>query len=244
MGLTTALRFSMTNTGEPGADHTERYQAALDMAAYADEHGFTGVSCEEHHLAATGWLPSPLIMASALAARTRTVRISVAAAKRAARLGLPFSPPMAMPAVEAVYTQELKRHDKTGFVYRPENDSTVTLLHHDPDAAWKTYGCYIMNEVNEYSAWKRSDTPRPGEEAPTSIEHLRTLNNVEILTPQQLIDQIVSGRKEIVMNPLVGGLPPDEGWASLQLLGSEVLPRIAKHRSTLPGDGSSAGRSP
>ena len=72
MGLMTALRLNMTNVDDPTADHSERYRAALDMAEYADEHGFTGVSCEEHHLASTGWLPSPLVMAAALAARTRT----------------------------------------------------------------------------------------------------------------------------------------------------------------------------
>lgn len=77
MGLMTALRFNMTNVADPAGKHGDRYQAALDMAAYADQHGFTGVSCEEHHLAATGWLPSPLIMAAALAGRTSRLRISV-----------------------------------------------------------------------------------------------------------------------------------------------------------------------
>ena len=54
MGVMVALRLNMTNRADPGARHGERYQAALEMAAYADDHGFTGISCEEHHLAATG----------------------------------------------------------------------------------------------------------------------------------------------------------------------------------------------
>ena len=69
MGVMTAIRFNMTNIADPGADHSERYTAALDMASYADQHGFTAVSCEEHHLAVNGWLPSPLMMAAALAGR-------------------------------------------------------------------------------------------------------------------------------------------------------------------------------
>ena len=234
MSLLTALRLNMTNIADPTAHHGERYQAALDMAEYADQRGFTAISGEEHHLATTGWLPSPLILAAAIAGRTRSVRISInalivplydpvrlaediavldnltqgrfsfvagmgyrpeeyhavgkewsqraalmdqcltvmlkawsdqpfehegklinvtpksytrphpiffvggmtaAAARRAARFGLPFSPPMAKPEVEAVYERELHKHGKAGFVYHPENGSTVTLLHADPDEA-------------------------------------------------------------------------------------------------------------
>lgn len=325
MSLLTALRLNMTNIADPAAHHAERYQAALDMAEYADEHGFTAVSGEEHHLAATSWLPSPLILAAALAGRTRRVRISInalivplydpvrlaediavldnlaqdrfsfvagmgyrpeeyhaagkdwsqrgalmdhclavmlkawsdqpfdydgtlinvtpkprtrphpivfvggmtaAAARRAARFGLPFSPPMAMPDLEAVYQQELRKHGKTGFVYHPENGSTVTLLHADPDEAWARYGDFIMNEAAEYSAWKRAGVPRPNEIAAAPTEDLRRLNNVEILTPERLTDQIRCGRREIVMNPLIGGLPIDVGWASLHLLTDEVLPHV------------------
>jgi hypothetical protein len=57
MGLLTALRLNMTNIADPSARHGGRYQAALEMAEYADKSGFTAVSGEEHHLAATGWLP-------------------------------------------------------------------------------------------------------------------------------------------------------------------------------------------
>lgn len=152
--------------------------------------------------------------------------MTAAAAKRAARFGLPFSPPAAMPDVEAVYNDELKRLGAKGFIYRPANGSTITLLHHDPDAAWKTYGPFIMNESAEYSGWKRPGVPRPNETTANSLEHLRSLNSVEILTPQQLVEQILAGRREVVINPLVGGLPLEEGWASLHLLADEVLPRV------------------
>jgi alkanesulfonate monooxygenase SsuD/methylene tetrahydromethanopterin reductase-like flavin-dependent oxidoreductase (luciferase family) len=326
MSLLTALRLNMTNVADPTARHAGRYQAALDMAEYADGHGFTAVSGEEHHLAATGWLPSPLILAAAIAGRTRNVRISInalivplynpvrlaediavldnltagrfsfvagmgyrpaeyhaagkdwsrraalmdhclavllkawrdepfeidgavvnvtpkpqtrphplifvggmtaAAARRAARFGLPFSPPMALPDVEAVYEEELRKQGKAGFVYRPENGRRVTLLHTDPDEAWCRYGDFIMNEAAEYSAWKHPDVPRPNETAAATVQELRRLNTVEILTPEQLINQIHGGRREVVMNPLVGGLPVDEGWASLQLLAEQVLPAVA-----------------
>ncbi|OBK21316.1 luciferase [Mycobacterium asiaticum] len=319
----------MTNIADPTARHGDRYRAALEMAEYADTNGFTAVSGEEHHLATTGWLPSPLLLAAALAGRTRHVRISVnalivplydpirlaediavldnlaqgrfsfvagmgyrpeeyhaagkdwsqrgalmdrclsvllqawgdepfeydgavinvtpkphtrphpfffvggmtaAAARRAARFGLPFSPPMAMPDLVALYERELRERGKTGFAYHPENGSTVTLLHPDPDEAWSRYGGFLMNEAAEYSGWKRAGVPRPNESAAASIRELRRLNNVEILTPEELVAQIRSGRTDVVMNPLVGGLPIEDGWASLHRLVDEVFPHVRTPR--------------
>lgn len=43
MSLLTALRLNMTNIADPAAQYGERYRAALDMAEYADNHGFTAV---------------------------------------------------------------------------------------------------------------------------------------------------------------------------------------------------------
>jgi alkanesulfonate monooxygenase SsuD/methylene tetrahydromethanopterin reductase-like flavin-dependent oxidoreductase (luciferase family) len=61
-----------------GAPATELYAAALDMAAWAETRGCLSVVVSEHHGSEDGYLPSPLIMASALAARTTTVPITVA----------------------------------------------------------------------------------------------------------------------------------------------------------------------
>ena len=53
------------NCIQPGLEPTEmsaRYQAFVDMAGYADEHGLNAISLEEHHGAENGWSPSPLVM--------------------------------------------------------------------------------------------------------------------------------------------------------------------------------------
>src|SRR5699024_5903275 len=75
MPLLSALRLNMTNV--PGAGHGERYRAALQMASYADSHGITAIGCEEHHVAATGWLPAPLLLAAAVVGCTSDIRISI-----------------------------------------------------------------------------------------------------------------------------------------------------------------------
>ena len=57
----------------------DRYAAALDMAEWADGLGCARITVSEHHGAADGYLPSPVQMVAAMAARTRHVRFLVAA---------------------------------------------------------------------------------------------------------------------------------------------------------------------
>jgi len=74
-----ALRLNMTGLCEDPRDEALRYQAAVDMAVYAEENGFDTVNLEEHHCADNGWLPSPLVLAAMIVARTKRVRVSVTA---------------------------------------------------------------------------------------------------------------------------------------------------------------------
>ncbi len=46
------------------------YEAALDMAEWAEQQGCLAVVISEHHASEDGYLPSPLVMAAAMAART------------------------------------------------------------------------------------------------------------------------------------------------------------------------------
>jgi alkanesulfonate monooxygenase SsuD/methylene tetrahydromethanopterin reductase-like flavin-dependent oxidoreductase (luciferase family) len=62
-----------------GAAPTELYAAALDMAAFAENRGAITAAVCEHHTMADGYLPSPLVLATAMAARTTTLPIMTAA---------------------------------------------------------------------------------------------------------------------------------------------------------------------
>ena len=53
--------------GAPAADF---YAAAIDMCAWAETRGAIVAVLSEHHATDDGHLPSPLILASAIAART------------------------------------------------------------------------------------------------------------------------------------------------------------------------------
>lgn len=69
------MRFDLRNPS--GVGTTERYQAALDMAQWADEHGFAVIIVSEHHGSPDGYNPSALMLSAAIAARTRSVGVSV-----------------------------------------------------------------------------------------------------------------------------------------------------------------------
>ena len=72
-------RFAMrTDAAEPSA-RADLYAAALEMTAWSETRGCLSVIVSEHHAVPDGYLPSPLPLAAAMAARTTTVGINVSA---------------------------------------------------------------------------------------------------------------------------------------------------------------------
>jgi alkanesulfonate monooxygenase SsuD/methylene tetrahydromethanopterin reductase-like flavin-dependent oxidoreductase (luciferase family) len=72
------LRFDMRAPGT-GAPTSELYAAAIEMCAWAETRGAALAVLSEHHGAEDGHLPSPLMLASAIAGRTEQLAILLAA---------------------------------------------------------------------------------------------------------------------------------------------------------------------
>src|SRR4051794_28823221 len=72
-----AMRFDMRAPAN-GAPAPELYRAALEMCAWGEEHGALSAVFCEHHGSADGYLPAPLALAAAAAARTTRLPITVA----------------------------------------------------------------------------------------------------------------------------------------------------------------------
>jgi alkanesulfonate monooxygenase SsuD/methylene tetrahydromethanopterin reductase-like flavin-dependent oxidoreductase (luciferase family) len=317
----------MTGRIEDPRVESERYRAALEMASFAEAHGFSMVSVEEHHCAENGWLPSPLTMAAAILGRTEriavngivlitlydpirlaeeiaildlmsggrfsfvaglgyrpteyhaldkdwdargkrmdhvietllqawsgepfeyrgeTIRVtpvplsrphppfvlggmSRAAARRAARFGLPFYPPMEMPELGKLYLEECRRHGRRGFVTYPAEENAMLFIDPDPEKAWIELAPHFLREAQEYASWRREGVPRPGEQPVTNIEELKAQKRYEILTPEQCVERIRANGPDFTpcLHPLVGGMPLERGWACLERYANEVLPAIA-----------------
>jgi len=96
------LRFDFRNPSFAGTSTAERYAVALDMAEWADRLGCASIAVSEHHGSPDGYLPSPLPMVAAMAARTSTVRFMVAA------LIAPFYDPLRL-AEDIIVVDNLSR---------------------------------------------------------------------------------------------------------------------------------------
>ncbi len=72
------MRFDM-RAPSSGAPTRELYAAALEMAEWGERNGCLQMQVSEHHGSSDGYLPAPIVLASALASRTRTIGIQVAA---------------------------------------------------------------------------------------------------------------------------------------------------------------------
>lgn len=73
------LRYDLRRPPFSRATSVELAEAAIEQCAYADRHGFVSVVLSEHHGSPDGYLPSPLVLAAAIAARTRSLRLVLAA---------------------------------------------------------------------------------------------------------------------------------------------------------------------
>ncbi|KPI00431.1 luciferase family protein [Actinobacteria bacterium OK074] len=97
-----ALRFDFRNPPMSGTSMADRYAAALDMAEWADGLGCTRITVSEHHGSPDGYLPSPITMLAAMAARTTEVRFLIAA------LIAPFHDPLRL-AEDMIVLDNLSR---------------------------------------------------------------------------------------------------------------------------------------
>ena len=70
------LRFDMRAPAF-GAPTSALYSAAVDMSAWAETHGCIAAVLCEHHGSEDGYLPSPIVLASAIAARTERLLLSL-----------------------------------------------------------------------------------------------------------------------------------------------------------------------
>lgn len=318
----TVVRFNLVAPGAPPGVLSARYRAALEMAAYADEHGISTVQTEEHHGADNNWLPSPFTFAGAVFGATRRIAVTVsavigplhdplrlaediavldllsggrlvtvagigyrpeeyalfgvdwkrrgrlqdelletlltawtgeefayrgrrvrltprpytdphplllvggsskAAARRAARLGLPFFPSAHLPELEAYYKEQLTEYGTEGWTMMPAAETPLLHLAEDPDRAWAEYGGHFLHEARTYASWQSDQIRSAVKSAATTVDQLRAEGVYRILTPEQCVAQ---GLDSLVLHPLAGGMPVEEGWRSLRLLAERVLPAL------------------
>jgi alkanesulfonate monooxygenase SsuD/methylene tetrahydromethanopterin reductase-like flavin-dependent oxidoreductase (luciferase family) len=153
---------------------------------------------------------------------------SRAAAKRAARFGLGFFPAIGDTELAEVYQEAMReQHGHEGFALLPEGPGFVHLAD-DPDKAWAEVGEHIHYEAKVYASWQQPGQRSHVTDYAETVEELRAGGKYLILTPDECIDLCkgMGPMGSLIFHPLIGGMPPDAAWSSLELLGSQVLPAI------------------
>lgn len=148
---------------------------------------------------------------------------SQAAARRAARLGLPFFPSAHLPELEAYYHERRAEYGTEGWTMMPAAKTPLLHIAEDPDRAWARYGGHFLHEARTYASWQSKDIRSAVRSKATTVEELRGEGVYRIVTPDQCARLAADS---LVLHPLCGGLPVDEGWRSLRLFCEDVLPRL------------------
>lgn len=155
-----------------------------------------------------------------------------ASAKRAARFGLGITPLKA--ELLDVYDAECRRLGREpGRKNSPMGLSNVHLTR-DPDATWPKVMPHLKHVVSEYARWAEAE---PNSNSPfrgllTNDEALKHAGVFNLMTPEELLERapkVVSELGSVTFMPLLGGLPPELGWESLELL-KGVLPKLKTAR--------------
>jgi alkanesulfonate monooxygenase SsuD/methylene tetrahydromethanopterin reductase-like flavin-dependent oxidoreductase (luciferase family) len=150
-------------------------------------------------------------------------------AKRAARFRLPLSLADHLPDVAAYYRELCAEVGISPLIIMPGPvNRGMIYLHEDPDKAWAELGEHILWEAVTYGAWskdQRSLMHLPGVQ---TLEEVRASGRYRFLTPDQLIAEVrdATDYGPVVLHPLVGGMPVDAAWKSVQLLTDNVLPAL------------------
>ena len=150
-----------------------------------------------------------------------------AAARRAARFGLPFNPVAQLPDLEALYHEECKANGTSGFVVSPSPETSFTFVAEDPDEAWDALGEHFLHEARTYAQWQTDAVHSAAYTEAATVEQLRADGKYRVLTPEDCVAAGKEGTSVFVLHPLCGGLPPERGWECLRLYVEQVLPALA-----------------
>jgi alkanesulfonate monooxygenase SsuD/methylene tetrahydromethanopterin reductase-like flavin-dependent oxidoreductase (luciferase family) len=240
------MRFGMRAASPGAAERADLYAACVDMCAWAQDRGGVAAVLSQHHGVEDGYLPSPLPLAAAIAARTTTLPITVAA------LLLAFYEPVKLAEDMAVI--DLIARGRVSYVvgigYRAEEFSLFGIDRAQRAAAVEERIAVLRRlwagETVQLDGRPVRVTPLPftaggpflayggGSEAAarrarnahrvgtssvsfaTTVDALRSEHGSYQILTPQEARRLSDGGVVLGLQPLVGGLPPEIGWRYLE----------------------------
>ena len=154
---------------------------------------------------------------------------SKAAVRRAARFGLGMITQGGDASLEAYYREQCAEAGTTPgmFIHPPAGTVTSGFVAEDPDRGWAELGPYLLHDAKMYASWfAGASSSSATHSVAESVDALRAEEGAyRIFTPAEAADYVTRNGL-FLAQPLCGGLPPDLAWPSLELLVSDVLPRV------------------
>ena len=150
-----------------------------------------------------------------------------ASAKRAARLHLPFMPPLPDPALAEIYYAEAEELGFAEPFCMLSEGPGMVMVSEDPDATWAAIGRNAVYDAGAYANWQYPDQRSSWAVEAEDVEGLKASGQWAVVTPEECAD-LVRTNGGATLHPLVGGIDPAIGWESLELVHSKVMPALAE----------------
>ena len=144
-----------------------------------------------------------------------------ASARRAVRLGLPFSMGGNKQDVKAYYEQLCADAGIPPVVICPE-EAPQTVIVDDPDRAWAEHGRHFLLEAQTYHGWQQPHQKSVVHSHADTVEELRSEGIYQFLTPDEAVAQ-AREKGSMALHPLCGGMPLDVAWRCAELAAESVL---------------------
>ncbi|QHC25249.1 LLM class flavin-dependent oxidoreductase [Streptomyces sp. GS7] len=150
------------------------------------------------------------------------------AARRAARFGLPLFPSDRLPELERYYHEQRAGFGTEGWVMQPPERTCLLHISEDPDRSWAEYGGHLLHEARMYASWQSAGIRSAVRSTAGDAAALRAEGVYRIVTPEACVKLAQEARAQgaLILHPLCGGMPVDEGWRSLHLFAERVLPGL------------------
>lgn len=154
---------------------------------------------------------------------------SLAAARRAGRLGLHFAPQHGDAELHAAYEEECRAHGREpGVILRSPKGPANVFCAEDPDAFWAKYGHHLLADATSYAAWRGSEQRSYVQDDSSTVAEMRAAGVYVVLSPDDLVERCRSREIRLVTShPMCGGLPAEPSWESVRLISEVVRPALA-----------------
>jgi len=153
---------------------------------------------------------------------------SRAAARRAARLDMPFFPQLRSDRLVVEYEEERARLGlPPGFVISPGGGPLNVFVSEDPDRTWALIGEHLLHDARSYAQWQiDAHMDSVALDTATTVDELRKNEVYTVVTPDECA-ALVRTNGSLALHPLCGGIPPEIAWQSLELIAAKVQPQLA-----------------